>query len=131
VGDTLLSSKKRVAGSYTMKVSLISYRLRRDEVMAGWRGLHNEELHIFVLFTKYNYNDQVEEDEMGWAYSTNGSEEECMWVIGRKAEGNRLLGRPRLTCVDNIRMDLGEVGWCDVDWIGLTLVNKVMNLWVP
>jgi hypothetical protein len=38
--------------------------------------------------------------------------------------------------VDNIRMDLGEVGWGDVDWIGLaqdknrsrTLVNSVLNL---
>jgi hypothetical protein len=38
--------------------------------------------------------------------------------------------------VDNIRMDLGEVGWRDVDWIGLAqdrnrwraLVNSVLNL---
>jgi hypothetical protein len=41
--------------------------------------------------------------------------------------------------VDNIRMDLGEVGWGDVDWIGLAkdrnrwraVVNSVLNLWVP
>jgi hypothetical protein len=41
--------------------------------------------------------------------------------------------------VDNIRMDLGEVGWCDVDWIGLAkdrnrwraLVNSVLNLRIP
>jgi hypothetical protein len=41
--------------------------------------------------------------------------------------------------VDNIRMDLGEVGWGDVDWIGLAqdrnrwraLVNSVLNLRVP
>jgi hypothetical protein len=41
--------------------------------------------------------------------------------------------------VDNIRMDLGEVGWGDVDWIGLAqdrnrwraFVNSVLNLWVP
>jgi hypothetical protein len=41
--------------------------------------------------------------------------------------------------VYNIRMDLGEVGWGDVDWIGLTkdrsrwraLVNSVLNLRVP
>jgi hypothetical protein len=40
--------------------------------------------------------------------------------------------------VDNIRMDLGEIGWSGVDWIGLAqdrdrwraLVNAVMNLWV-
>jgi hypothetical protein len=41
--------------------------------------------------------------------------------------------------VDNIRIDLGEVGWGDVDWIGLAkdrnrwraLENSVMNLRVP
>jgi hypothetical protein len=36
-----------------------------------------------------------------------------------KTEGNSLLGRPKRRWVDNIRMDLGEVGWSDVDWIGL------------
>jgi hypothetical protein len=36
-----------------------------------------------------------------------------------KPEGKRPLGRPRHRWVDNIRMDLGEVGWGDVDWIGL------------
>jgi hypothetical protein len=50
-------------------------------------------------------------------------------------EGKWLLGRPRRRWVDNIRMDLGEVGWGDVDWIGLApdrnrwraLVNSVLN----
>jgi hypothetical protein len=36
-----------------------------------------------------------------------------------KPEGKRPLGRARRRRVDNIRMDLGEVGWSDVDWIGL------------
>jgi hypothetical protein len=53
-----------------------------------------------------------------------------------KPEGKRPLGRPRCRWVDNIRMDLGEVGWGDVDWIGLAqdrnrwraLVISVMNL---
>jgi hypothetical protein len=53
-------------------------------------------------------------------------------------EGKRLLGRPRLRWVD-IRMDLGEVGWNVVDWIGLAqdrnrrraFVNSVLNLRVP
>jgi hypothetical protein len=43
-----------------------------------------------------------------------------------KPEGNRPLGRPRRRWVDNIRMNLGEVGWCDVDWIGLA---KNRNRW--
>jgi hypothetical protein len=36
-----------------------------------------------------------------------------------KPEGERPLGIPRRRWVDNIRMDLGEVGWGDVNWIGL------------
>jgi hypothetical protein len=54
-----------------------------------------------------------------------------------KPEEKRSLGRPRRRWVDNIRMDLGEVGWCDVDWIGLgkdrwrALVKSVLNLRVP
>jgi hypothetical protein len=52
-----------------------------------------------------------------------------------KPEEKRPLGRPRRRWVDNIRMDLGEVGWSDVDWIGLAqdrnrwraLVNSVFE----
>jgi ribosome biogenesis protein Tsr3 len=36
-----------------------------------------------------------------------------------KPEGERLLGRPTRKWVDNIGMDHVEVGWSDVDWIGL------------
>jgi hypothetical protein len=57
-------------------------------------------------------------------------------IIGRKARGKRQLGRPRYNWVDNIRMDLGEVEWGYVDWIGLAkarnrwraLLNSVLNL---
>jgi hypothetical protein len=56
-----------------------------------------------------------------------------------KPEGKRPLRRPRRRFVDNIRMDFGEIGWCDVDWIGLpqdrnrwrALVNSVLNLRIP
>jgi hypothetical protein len=56
-----------------------------------------------------------------------------------KPEGKRPLGRPRRRWVDNIRMDLGEVGWDGVGWISLArnrnrwraLVNSVLNLQVP
>ena len=60
-------------------------------------------------------------------------------VLVGKPEGRRPLGRPRRRCVDNIRMDLLEVGCGYMDWIGLaqdrdrwwTLVSAVMNLRVP
>jgi hypothetical protein len=41
-----------------------------------------------------------------------------------KPGGKRLLGSPRHRWVDNIRMDLVEVGWGDVDWIGLAQDRK-------
>jgi hypothetical protein len=62
----------------------------------------------------------------------------CRILVG-KPEGNRPLGRPRRTWVDNIRMDLGEIGWDGRDWIDLdqgrdqwrAVVNTVMNFRVP
>ena len=60
-------------------------------------------------------------------------------VLVGKPEGKRPLGRPRRRWVDNIRMDLQEVGRGYMDWIGRaqdrdrwrTLVSAVMNLRVP
>jgi hypothetical protein len=46
--------------------------------------------------------------------------------VYRLLMGKRPLGRPRRRWVVNIRMDLGEVGWGDVDWIGLA---QDRNMW--
>jgi hypothetical protein len=62
----------------------------------------------------------------------------CRLLVG-KPEGKRPLGRPRRRWMDNIKMDLFEIGLSIVDWIGLAqdryrwraLVNLVMNLQVP
>jgi hypothetical protein len=40
-------------------------------------------------------------------------------LLVRKPEGKRPLGRPRHRWVDNIKMNLGEIGWGSMDWIGL------------
>jgi hypothetical protein len=76
---------------------------------------------------------------MGGPCSTNGEKRNAYRLLVGKPEGKRLLGRPRRRWVDNIRMDLGEVGCGDVDWIGMAkdrkrwraVVNSVLNLWVP
>jgi hypothetical protein len=68
-----------------------------------------------------------------------GEKRNAYRLLVGKPEGKRPLGRPRHRWVDNIEMDLGEVGWCNVDWIGLAqdrnrwraLVNSVLNLRVP
>jgi hypothetical protein len=76
---------------------------------------------------------------MGGSCSTNGTKRNAYRLLVGKPEGKRPLGRPRRRWVDNIRMDLGEVGCGDVDWIGLAqdgnrwraVVNSVLNLRVP
>ena len=76
---------------------------------------------------------------MGWAWGAYGEEMVVCRVLVGKPEGKRPLGRPRRRYVDNIRMDLQEVGCGYVDWIGLAqdrdrwrkLVSAVMNLRVP
>jgi hypothetical protein len=60
-------------------------------------------------------------------------------LLVRKPEGKRPLGRPRRKWIDNIKMDLLEIGLSVVDWISLAqdryrwraVVNSVMNLRVP
>jgi hypothetical protein len=68
-----------------------------------------------------------------------GEKRNACRILVRKPEGNRPLGRPRRRWVDNIKMDLGKVGWDGVDWIDLAqdrdrwraCVNAVLNLRVP
>jgi hypothetical protein len=77
---------------------------------------------------------------MGGVYSTIGEKRKAFYrLLVGKPGGKRPLGRPRRRWVHNIRLDLGEVGWGDVDRIGLAkyrnrwraLVNAVMNLRIP
>ena len=112
---------------------------RRDEVTGEWRRLHNEELND--LYFSPNIVRVIKSRRMRWARQmTRMSEERGEYrVLLGKPEGRRPLGRPRLRCVDNIRMDLQEVGCGYMDWIGLaqdtdrwrTLVSEVMNFRVP
>jgi transcription termination factor 2 len=92
---------------------------KRDEVTGEWRKLHNEELRD--LYCLPSIIRIIRSRRMRWAGHVARMEEKrntCKLFVG-KPEGKRLLGRPSRRCVDNIRMNLGEVGWGDVDWIGL------------
>jgi hypothetical protein len=68
-----------------------------------------------------------------------GEKRNAYRLLVENPEGKRPLGRPRRMWVDIIWMDLGEVRWGDVDWIGLAqdrnrwraLVNSALNLRVP
>jgi hypothetical protein len=52
---------------------------------------------------------------MGGSCSTNEEKRNAYRLLVRKLEGKRQLGKPRRRWVANIKMDLGEVGWVDMD----------------
>jgi len=93
---------------------------RRDEVTEEWRRLHNEELND--LYSPPNIVRVIKSRRMRWAglVARMGEEREVYRVLLGKPEGRRPLGRPRRRWVDDIRMQLQEVGCGYMDWIGLT-----------
>ena len=112
---------------------------KRDEVAGEWRRLHNEELND--LYSSPNIVRVIKSIRMRWTghVARMGEERGVYRVLVEKPEGRKPLGRPGHRCVDNIRLDLQEVGCGYMDWIGLaqdrdrwwTLVSAVMNLLVP
>jgi hypothetical protein len=112
---------------------------KRDEVTGEWRKLHNKELRD--LYSSPSIIRIIKSRRLKWTghLARMGEKRNAYRLLVGKPEGKKPLGRPRRRWVYNITMDLGEVGWGDVDWIGLAkdrnrwraLVNSVLNLGVP
>jgi len=127
--------KKRVFENMVLRI----FGLRRDEVTGERRRLNNKELND--LYSSPNIVWVIISRRMRWVghVARKGEERGVYRVLLGKREGRRPLGSPRRRWVDNIRMDLQNVGCVYMDWIGLaqdrdrwrTLVSAVMNLRVP
>jgi hypothetical protein len=63
----------------------------------------------------------IKSRRMGWAWHVAriGEKKTAYRILVRKPEGKRPLGRPRRRWLDNIKMDLREIGWDGMDWIQL------------
>jgi hypothetical protein len=93
------------------------FGLNRDEVMGGWRKLHNKELHY--LYSLPSVIRMMKPRTMRWAgHVTRMGEKRNAY---RLLVGKRPLGIPRCRWVDNIKMDFGEIGWGGMEWIDLAL----------
>jgi hypothetical protein len=78
---------------------------------------------------------------MRWAghVARRGEKRNAYRILVGEPEGKRTLGRSRRRWVDNIKMDLREIGWDSADWIHMAqdrdqwraLVNAILNLRVP
>jgi hypothetical protein len=110
---------------------------KRDEVTGSWRKMHNEELN--GLYSSPNIIRVSR--RMRWAghVARMGEVRNAYNILVGKPEARKPLGRPRRGWEDNIKMNLREIGFGDVDWIHLAqdrdrwraLVNTIMNLRVP
>jgi hypothetical protein len=106
-------------------------------VTGDWRKLRNEELHNLYSSTIR----MIKSRRMRWAghVARMGEKRNAYRISVGNPEGKRPLVILRRRWVDNIKMDLREMGWDGMNWIDLAqdrdqwraLVNKVMNLRVP
>jgi hypothetical protein len=95
----------------------------------GWRRLHNEGLHNLYASQSVTRVNKSKRKTRAWHVR------DAHKILVEKPVGKRPLGRPRRRWEHNIRIDLREIGWEDVNWIHLTqdsdqwrtLMKTVMN----
>jgi hypothetical protein len=136
---SLTIRKEPTQGVFEKKALRRIFGSKRDEIMLGCRKLHNEKL--LDLYPLPSIIRIMKSRIMRWAehVAGMGKNRKAYRLLVEKPEGKRPLGRSKRRWVDNIKMDLLEIGLGGVDWIGLAqvrdklraLVNAVMNLRVP
>jgi hypothetical protein len=111
----------------------------KREEDGSWRKLHNDEFHN--LYSSPHIVRTIKSKRMRWAghVARMGEGRGVYRVLVGRPEGKRPLGRPRRRWVDNIKIDLREIGIDGANWFQLaqdrvqwlTSVNTVMNLRIP
>jgi hypothetical protein len=93
---------------------------KRGEVLGGWRKLQNEELHDLYSSPSIIRIIKLGRMRLAGHVAQMGEKRTANRLLVGKPEGKRPLGRPRRRWVDNIKMDLVEIGlgWCGLDWFG-------------
>jgi hypothetical protein len=91
------------------------YTKYNKNVTEGWRKLHDEELHN--LYSSPSIIRKIKLRRMRWAghIARMGEKMNAYRILAGKQEGKRPLGRPRRRWVDDIKMDLREIGWDGLD----------------
>jgi hypothetical protein len=92
----------------------------------GWEKLHNEELH--ELRSSSSIIRIIKSRRMRWAgHVAQMREKRNVYrsLVG-KPEGKRPLGRPRHRWIDNIKMDLSEIGLGGVDWLRIDTGGELL-----
>jgi hypothetical protein len=91
----------------------------RDEVTGGWRKLHNKEL--CGLYSSPSIDRVIKARRIRRAGHVVriGEVRGAYNILVGRPERRRPLGRPRRRWEDNIKIDLREIGFGDVDWIHL------------
>jgi hypothetical protein len=91
------------------------FGLKRDEVTGGWRKLLNEELH--GLYSSPIIVREIKARRMRWAghVARKGEARDAYNILVGRPEVRRPLGRPRRRWEDNFKMELGDIGFGDVD----------------
>jgi hypothetical protein len=108
-------------------------------VTTDWRKLHNEELHNLYPSPNTIRMIQSRRKRRAGHVGRRGKWRKAYRILMEKPGGKKPLGKPRRKWVDNIKIDLREIGWDGMDWLDLAqdkdqwraLVNTVMNLRVP
>jgi hypothetical protein len=93
--------------------------LKRDEMIGSQRKLHTEDLHNLFSFPSMNRMMKSRKMRCSRHVARMGEEKNVYRIFMGKLKGRKTLGRCKCRLVDNIKMDLREMGWHDMYWFDL------------